>query len=137
MNNSRIVRECRRYLNFLSGRFTSVSLVWVTGKGNISTSSSELVRSFRNSLQLNWVCHFPRSSCTSCGNFFRTPSYFWSIRSFAPSQDLPGQLPTNQLHGLGSDVISTTMGVLTGHCAMGSHVERMRLSFNVFCRGCK
>ena len=31
VNNSRIVRECRRCFDFLSGRFTSVSLVWVPG----------------------------------------------------------------------------------------------------------
>ena len=35
---------------------------------------------------------------------------------------------TNQL--LGSDVISTTVVVLTGHCVMGRHAERVRLSFN-------
>ena len=35
LNNSRIVRECRRCLNLLSGFFTSISLVSVNGHCNI------------------------------------------------------------------------------------------------------
>ena len=44
---------------------------------------------------------------------------------------------TNQLLGLGRDVISTTMAVLTGHLVMGRLAERMRLPFNNFCRWCR
>ena len=42
---------------------------------------------------------------------------------------------TNQLLGLGSDVIWTTEAVFTGHYVVGRHAERMRLPFNNFCRG--
>ena len=36
---------------------------------------------------------------------------------------------------LGRDVISTTVAMLTGHCVMGRHAERMRLPFNDIHRG--
>ena len=44
-----------------------------------------------------------------------------------------------KLLGLSRDDISTTvvLTVLTGHYVMGRHAERMRLSFNDFCRGRK
>lgn len=44
---------------------------------------------------------------------------------------------TNQLLGLGRGIISITVAMLTGHCVMGRHAERMRLPFNDFCRGCR
>ena len=46
MNNSRIVRECRHYLEFLSGCYTSVSLVWVPGYCSIPVNyrANELAR---------------------------------------------------------------------------------------------
>ena len=44
---------------------------------------------------------------------------------------------TNQLLSLGRDVISKTVAVVTGHCVMGRHAERMRLPFNGFCRAFK
>ena len=46
MNNSRIVRECRRCLGLLSGRFTSVPLVCVPGHCNIpgNCRTDELAR---------------------------------------------------------------------------------------------
>ena len=34
---------------------------------------------------------------------------------------------TNQLLDLSLDLILTTVAVLTGHCVMGRHAERMRL----------
>ena len=43
----------------------------------------------------------------------------------------------NQLLGLGRDVISTTVAVLTGHCIIERHAKRKRLAFNNFCRGSK
>ena len=61
VNNSSIVRKCHRRLELLSGRFSSVSLVWVPGHSNILTSSPQLVPCFRKSLQLKWVCHLSRS----------------------------------------------------------------------------
>ena len=44
---------------------------------------------------------------------------------------------TNQLLGLGRDVISTSVAMLTGRCVMGRHSERMRLPLNDFCHGCR
>ena len=41
---------------------------------------------------------------------------------------------TNQLLGLGRRIISITAAVLTGHCVVGSHAERMKLPFDGFCR---
>ena len=64
VNNSRIVRECRLFLGPLSGRF-SESPVWETVG---PTSSPQLGHSFRNRLQLNWLCHSPRSNWLLCGN---------------------------------------------------------------------
>ena len=58
VNNSRTVRECRSLLNFLSERFTSISLVWVPGHSNIPGNCR--VESFRNPFQLNLKCHLPR-----------------------------------------------------------------------------
>ena len=40
---------------------------------------------------------------------------------------------TSQLYGLSRDVISTTVVVLTGHCIMIRHAERIRLLFSNFC----
>ena len=43
---------------------------------------------------------------------------------------------SGQLLGLDRD-ISTTVAMLTGHCVMGRHAERMRRSLNDFCRFCR
>ena len=42
---------------------------------------------------------------------------------------------TNQLLGLRRNVISATVALLTGHCVMGRHAERMGLTFNDFYSG--
>ena len=39
--------------------------------------------------------------------------------------------------GLGRDIISTTVAMVTGYCVMGRHTESMRLPINDFCRGCR
>ena len=38
---------------------------------------------------------------------------------------------------LGRDITSITEAVLTGHCVMGKHAEKMALPFNDFYRGCR
>ena len=65
VNNSRIIRECRRCHDLLSGRFTSVSLVRVSERSDIleavePMSSLGLARYFRNPPQLSYACLLPR-----------------------------------------------------------------------------
>ena len=42
---------------------------------------------------------------------------------------------TNQLLGLGLNIIPITVAMLTGLVVIGTHTERMRLPFNDLCRG--
>ena len=44
---------------------------------------------------------------------------------------------TNRLLGLGRNIISITVAMLTGHSVTDRHVERMQLPFNDFCSGCR
>ena len=44
---------------------------------------------------------------------------------------------TNKLIGLDRNIISIAVAMLTGHCVMGGHAERMRLPFKDFCRGAR
>ena len=43
---------------------------------------------------------------------------------------------TNHLLGLGCDDVLTKVIVLTGHCVIGKHAERMRLQFTESCHRC-
>ena len=72
------------------------------------TNYTELVHSFRNPLQLNWVCHLPLWSCSLHGNSFGTPIFPGLMRSPAPLLDSTGPwlkevVPTNYL-----DLVATS-----------------------------
>ena len=44
---------------------------------------------------------------------------------------------TIQLLNLGRNIILITVAMLTGHCVMERHAERMQLAFNDFCLECR
>ena len=144
--SSRIVRECRRCLDLLSVRFTSVSLVWVPGHSEIpgNCRADELARAgalLPESSSVELGMPLASVKLTIVWRFFRDANLTWvneescsTARLTWPKMD---RRRTNRLLGLGRDVISTTVAVLTGHCRMGRHAERMRLPFNDFCRGCR
>ena len=71
--------------------------------------------------------------------FFRDANLSWFNKESCYTARLTWPLmdSTNQSLGLGRDVISTTVAMLTGHCVVGRHAERMRLSFNDFCCRCR
>ena len=89
------------------------------------TNSPGLAHSFWNPLRLNWVFQLPRSSWSWRENSFRT-NLSWITDS--PGTGWIESVPSNYL---------TTVAMLTGHCIMGRHAERMSLPFNDFCRGCR
>ena len=95
-------------------------------------SSPGLVHYLRKPLQSTWVCHLRRSSWSSLGNSFQTPTYPWPMRNTAPPLNSLGPR-TNQLLGLGRNVSSIIVAMLTDHCGMGRHAERMQLPSNHFC----
>ena len=48
-----------------------------------------------------------------------------------------GRRLTDQLLGLGRNIISITADMPTSHCVMGRHAKRMQLRFNDFCCRCR
>ena len=102
------------------------------------TSWSELAHFFRNPLQSTREFCLPRSiernfswgANLSCIN--EESCYTAGLTS--PSMD---KMRTNHLLGLDRNIISITVAMLTGHCVMGRHTERMRLPLNDFCSGCR
>ena len=80
------------------------------------THLPELAFSFWKPLQLSQACDIP-----------------WSRHTWP----LVDRRYTNQLLDLGCYVISTTVPVLTGHCVMGRHAERMILPLCDSCRECR
>ena len=94
MNNSRIVRVCRRYLNLLSELFNTVSLLWVPENCRAD--------------ELFWA-----------GGLLPKPSSIELDVPLAPIKlALSGFQPIciNQLLGLGRDIKSMSVAMLTGHC---------------------
>ena len=146
VNNSRIVRDCRSSLDLLSERLNTVSLVWVPGHGAIpgNCRADELARADALLPEFSSVelCMRPATVKLDIERkFFRDVNLnsvneeSCSIARFTWS--LMDKRRTNQLLGLSRDVILTTVAVLTGHCVMRRHAERMRIAFNDFCRECR
>ena len=73
--------------------------------------------------------------------FFRDANLFWinkeSCSTAIITWPLMDRRHTNQLLNFGTDVISTTVAMLTGYCVMGRHAERMMLPFDDFCSECR
>ena len=73
--------------------------------------------------------------------FFQNANLSWvNIESASTARltwPLMGRKRTNQLLGLGRDIISTTVAMFTGHCVMGRLAGRIGLLFNGFCRECR
>ena len=146
VNTPRIVRECRRCLGLLSGRFTSVSLVWVPLHCNIPgncradefASVGALLAEF-SSIELGMPLASVKLAITR--KFFRDTNLAWVNEESRSNARLTWLLMdrrgNNQLLRLRRDIITITVAVLTSHCVMGRHAERMRLPFNDFCRGCR
>ena len=146
MNNFGIVRECRHCLDLLSVLFTSVSLVWVSGYTNIRPNCGAKQLAGAGAL-------FPKSSSIELGvsinsvkldierKFFGDANLSWvneeSCSAARITWLLMDRRHTNQLLGLGYDVISTTVAVITCYCIVERHAERIRLAFTDFCRGCR
>ena len=96
VNNSRVVREYRRYLDLLFVYF-SVSLVWVPGLTNVlgNCRADELARTGAllpesSSIELGMPLLFLFSSWLLRGNSFATPTYPGSRRSNSLPLDSPG-----------------------------------------------
>ena len=110
---SRIVTDCRRCLDLLSGRLTSVSLVWVPGHGDIpgNCRADELARAVAllpefSSFELNIERKFVWDA-----NLFWVNEDSYSIARF--TWPLMDKRRTNKLLGFSRDIISTI------HCVMG------------------
>ena len=142
VNNSRVVRECRRCLDLLSSRFNSVSLVWIPGHCRISGNC--------RADELAWAgALLPKSSSIELGiplalakmviarKFFRDANIFWineeSYSTAGLTWPLKDRRRTSQLLGFDRDIISNTVAMLTGNCVMGKHAEWMRFPCNDFC----
>ena len=128
MNNCRIVRECHRCLDFRSGRFTSVSLVWAHGHYNIPENcrADEIAKAGALLLESS------NPDCTTCPG--RNANLSWvNVKSCSTAKltwPSINRRRTNQLPGLGIDMH-------TSHCVMGRHTDRMGLPFNDFCLECR
>ena len=104
-------RQSDRHKIYVYVNNTNIIRDWSGSPGTVTfretvgpTSSSELVHSFRNFLQLTWVCHLPLSSLT------------WPLMD---------RRWTNQL--LSRDIIWIAVALLTGHYVMGKYAESVRL----------
>ena len=80
VNNSKIVRECRRCFTFLGGSPVShwCGHCWVD---ELARAPSVILF---NPFQSTWVCQFPRSNWPSDRNSSGTPTYHGSVRSPTP-----------------------------------------------------
>ena len=142
MDISRIFRECRRYLNLLSGRF-NISLI--PGHCNVlgNCRTDDLARDGALLPQSSLIeLHMPLPSFKLAfpGRFFRDFNLYWvNVESCSVARltwPLMDRRRTNQLLGLNRDIISSKVAMCTGHCIRDRHAERMRLPFNDFCNGC-
>ena len=118
VNNSRIVRECRRCLDLLFGRFSSVSLVLAPGHNNIpgNCRADELARATEllqkaSSNELGIALVSVKLDIER--KFFCNANRSWVNKESCSTERLTWPLMdrrhTNQLLGLGRDVKSTTV----------------------------
>ena len=92
-------------------------------------------------LRLNWICHLPLTQLAIAWKFFWDANLCWvNKQSYSTARltwTLIDRRRTNQLLGLDRDVILTTMGMLTDHCIMCRHAEKIRILFDDLCRRCR
>ena len=101
VNNSRVVRECRRCLHLLSERFGVTLVPEHSSRLGDITVKLTIARNFFRDANLSWV---NEETCS-------TARLTW------PSMD---RRSTNQLRRVGRYIISITMTVLTGDCVIGN-----------------
>ena len=77
----------------------------------INSFKLAIVRRFSRDANLSWINEV---SCSTAG-------ITWPLMD---------RRRTNQLFGFGRNIISITVTMLTNHCVVGRHAERMRLLFN-------
>ena len=138
MNYSRIVRECPRCLDLLSGCSTSFSLVYFPRYSNIQGNcrTHELARAdalLMTSSSIDLDMPLASIKLNIVGKFFRDAKLSWINEESCSTARLTWPLmngrPTNQLLGFGCYFNLTAGAVLTGNCLTGRHVERMMLPF--------
>ena len=103
--------------------------------------SPRVLHSFRNPLSIELGMPVASVKLNIERKFFRDANQSWANKESCCTARLAWSLMdrrhTNQLFGLGRDVISITMAVFTGHWVMGKLTERTRLPINDFCRRCR
>lgn len=145
-HTSKTVKECRELLDVLTSYFT-INLLWVPGHRNIkgNCKADELAR-LGTMLP---ICpekeniHMPIATCKLLINNYTTDSantrWKQSTTCVTSRQTWPelNMGRTTCLLKFSSTDIRILIGVLTGHCILGRHADRMGAPFHDYCRSCQ
>lgn len=143
--NSTTVHNCRSSLNEMAEQF-NIHLIWVPGHRDVpgNCKADELAKN--GTILPNVINRHnigtPLATCKlslkqhaqeSINSRWSQSSTCLVTKQIWPSIDVKR---SKSLISLGRSQISSTIGVLTGHCLIGRHAIRLGVPSNDFCRSC-